>query len=104
MLRFKFSPMRWGTALPIPALVCVALLAAPPQKKPKKEEETQVLVVPKDLPPTVTGDPRRFTFHVTPLSAKGLLSQQIRDALKALDRDTGSDTILKIRAFTAGSG
>ena len=87
------------------ALACVvAVVAAPPQKKPKKEEETQVLQVPRDLPATVTGDPRRLTFHVTPLSAKGLLSQQIRDALKALDRDTGSDTVLKIRAFTAGSG
>lgn len=97
--------MRSGSVFPIAALACiVAVVAAPAQKKPKKEEETQVLQVPRDLPSAVTGDPRRFTFHVTPLSAKGLLSQQIRDALKALDRSTGSDTVLKIRAFTAGSG
>ena len=45
-----------------------------------------------------------MSFHVTPLSAKGLLSQQIRDALKATARDAGSETVLKIRAFVAGSG
>jgi enamine deaminase RidA (YjgF/YER057c/UK114 family) len=41
---------------------------------------------------------------VTPLSSKGLLSQQVRDALKALAREAGGDTVLKIRAFVGGSG
>ena len=91
-------------ALPLVALVCgLAVLAAPPQKK-KKEEETQTLQIPKELPSAVTGDTRRLTFYVTPPSAKGLLSQQIRDALKALSHEVGSDTVLKIRAFVAGSG
>ena len=86
------------------ALVCgLAVLASPAQKK-KKEEQTQTLQLPKELPSEVVGDTRRLTFHVTPLSAKGLLSQQIRDALKALSHETGSDTLLKIRAFVAGSG
>src|SRR5215475_741960 len=70
----------------------------------KKKEITQVLQLPKDLPVTVVGETRRLTFHVTPLSAKGLLSAQVRDALKALNRDTGSNTVLRIRAFVAGSG
>ena len=78
--------------------------ATPAQKKKKKEEETQTLQIPKELPAAVMGDPRLFTFQVTPLSAKGLLSQQIRDALKALTRLTGGGTVLKIRAFVAGSG
>jgi enamine deaminase RidA (YjgF/YER057c/UK114 family) len=87
------------------AAVCAAsLLLAAPQRKKKKEEETQTLQVPKELPSAVTGDTRRLTFHVTPLSAKGLLSQQIRDALKAIGHDSGNATVLKIRAFVAGSG
>src|ERR1051326_219634 len=86
------------------ALMCGwALLALPAQKK-KKEEITQTLQLPKELPGAVSGDTRHLTFHVTPLSAKGLLSQQIRDALKALAHESGSETVLKIRAFVAGSG
>jgi enamine deaminase RidA (YjgF/YER057c/UK114 family) len=86
------------------ALVCgLALLALPAQKK-KKEEETQTLQVPRELPASVVGETRRLTFHVTPLTNRGLLSPQIRDALKALARQAGSDTVLKIRAFVAGSG
>jgi enamine deaminase RidA (YjgF/YER057c/UK114 family) len=50
------------------------------------------------------GETRRLTFHVTPLSAKGLLSAQVRDALRALLRDTGNNPVLRIRAFVAGSG
>lgn len=80
-----------------------SLLCATAQRKKKKEEETQTLQVPKELPAAVTADTRRLTFHVTPLSAKGLLSQQIRDALKAVARDSGGETV-KIRAFVAGSG
>jgi hypothetical protein len=72
--------------------------------KKKKEEETQTLQVPKDPPSAVAAETRRLVFHVTPLSAKGLLSQQVRDALKALFRLTGSLTVVKVRAFVAGSG
>jgi enamine deaminase RidA (YjgF/YER057c/UK114 family) len=91
-------------AFPLAALVCaMAILALPAQKK-KKEEITQTLQLPKELPAAVAGETRRLTFHVTPLSAKGLLSQQIRDALKALAHDCGNDTVVKIRAFVAGTG
>jgi enamine deaminase RidA (YjgF/YER057c/UK114 family) len=91
-------------ALPLIVLVCgFAVLAATPQKK-KKEDITQTLQLPKELPGAISGDTRRLTFYVTPPSAKGLLSQQIRDALKALSHEVGSDTVLKIRAFVAGSG
>ena len=85
------------------ALVCAATLVAWPAKK-KKEDETQILQLPKELPTFILGETRRLTFYVTPLSAKGLLSQQVRDALKALDREDGDDTVLQIRAFVAGSG
>jgi enamine deaminase RidA (YjgF/YER057c/UK114 family) len=73
------------------------------QKKKDKEEITQVLRLPEELPSAVTGDTRRLVFHTTPLSAKGLLSPQVRDALKALQHDAGGETVLKIRAFVAGS-
>lgn len=86
------------------ALVVALGAAAAPQKKKDKEEQTQVLQIPKDLPGTVTGNPRRLTFHTTPLFSKGLLSPQIREALKALSRECGGETVLKIRAFVAGSG
>jgi enamine deaminase RidA (YjgF/YER057c/UK114 family) len=85
------------------ALACALAVAAWPAKK-KKEDETQTLQLPKELPGAVVGDTRRLAFYVTPLSAKGLLSQQIRDALKALERQAGGNTVLKIRAFVAGSG
>ena len=79
-------------------------MSAQKKPKPKKEEITQTLQVPKELPSAVTGETRRLTFHVTPLSARGLLSAQVRDALKALTRETGANPVLKIRAFVAGSG
>lgn len=88
------------------ALACGLAVAALPaaDKKKKKEDETQTLQLPKELPSAVVGETRRLTFHVTPLSGKGLLSAQIRDALKALLRETAGNQVLKIRAFTAGSG
>jgi enamine deaminase RidA (YjgF/YER057c/UK114 family) len=82
-----------------------AIAALPAQKQGKKDEdETQTLQLPKELPLAVAGETRRLTFHVVPLSAKGLLSQQVRDGLKALSQQTGRDTVLHIRAFVAGAG
>ena len=86
------------------AIVCVGALLAWPDKKKKKEEETQALQLPKELPSVVIGETRRLGFYVTPLSPKGLLSQQVREALKALERQASGDTILQIRGFVAGSG
>ena len=90
-------------------LIAMALAAglaawASSEQRKKKEDVTQVLQLPKELPAAVTGETRRLTFYVTPLSAKGLLTPQIREALKALSHQAGSDTVLKIRAFVAGSG
>lgn len=73
-------------------------------KKKKQEEITQTLQIPKDPPSAVTAETRRLVFHVSPLSAKGLLSQQVRDGLKALHKAVGSAAIVKLRAFVAGSG
>lgn len=87
--------------LELVALACALAVLAFPQKK---KDETQTLQLPRDLPATVEADPRRLTFLVTPLSNKGLLSKQVRDALTALSHEAKGDPILKIRAFVAGSG
>jgi enamine deaminase RidA (YjgF/YER057c/UK114 family) len=90
------------------AVVAVALAVAMALSAAKKnkngEDETQALQLPKELPSTVAGETRRLLFYTTPLSAKGLLSQQIKDALKSLERQAGGNTVLQIRAFVAGSG
>ena len=76
-----------------------------PENKQKKDkpQETQTLPLPRELPNAVTADTDRLTFGVSPLSAKGLLSQQTREALKAVLRSSHG-TIVKLRAFVAGSG
>ena len=74
------------------------------KKKKTEEELTQALQLPKELPSTATGPTRRLLFYTTPLSAKGLLSQQTKDAIKALEHQAAGNTILHIRAFIAGSG
>lgn len=69
-----------------------------------KEPKDQVLPLLKDPPAAVTAETGRLVFHVSPLSAKGLLSQQVRDGLKDLLKQARDSSIVKLRAFTAGSG
>jgi len=95
MRRFKLAAALLALA------VCVYPLLA---KKKKPEEITQTLALPQDPPATVTAETSRLVFHVSPLSAKGLLSQQLRDALKALLKSSGGASIVKLRALVAGSG
>lgn len=85
------------------ALLAVAVTAYPFEKK-KKEEITQTLEILKDPPASVTAETSRLIFHVSPLSAKGLLSQQVKDGLKAVLKSAGGASIVKLRAFVAGSG
>jgi len=79
-------------------------LVLPEGKKKKKDQEiTQTLPPPKELPSAVSADTDRLTFEVSPLQSKGLLSAQTREALRSLLR-TNHGTIVKLRAFVAGSG
>jgi enamine deaminase RidA (YjgF/YER057c/UK114 family) len=75
-------------------------------KPPKKEKEldTQTLPLPPEPPSAVIAETARLAFNISPLSAKGLLTQQVHDALKALDRASGGATFVKLRAFVAGTG
>jgi enamine deaminase RidA (YjgF/YER057c/UK114 family) len=77
------------------------------QRKKKKDEEeprTQTLEVLPEPPPFITADTDKIGFVYSPLSAKGLLSQQTRDALKAVQRLARGSQVVKVRAFVAGSG
>src|SRR5438874_391960 len=80
------------------------LAASLPAKKKNPDEVTQTLATPKEPPMVAIGETRRLVFHVSPLSGKGLLSQQTRDALKAILRLNGNLPVVHIRAFVAGSG
>ncbi len=93
-------------------LCCALLLAMAPvlpaqkkkSKKEKKEEITQVLDVPPDPPSAVTVETGRLEFLVSPMSGKGLLSAQVREAIKALKSQAKGGQIVKLRAFVAGTG
>src|SRR5207249_9902106 len=58
----------------------------------------------KDPPRALLAKTARLGFYVPLLSSRGLLSQQVRDALKAMQRNLGGANIVKLRAFVAGSG
>jgi enamine deaminase RidA (YjgF/YER057c/UK114 family) len=73
------------------------------KKKKKGDDVTQALALPPEVPSAVLAETDRLTFQVTPLSSKGLLSQQTRDAIKILLK-TNHGPIVKLRAFVAGSG
>ena len=92
-------------AIIICLVTAVAVAAWPGQsKKRKKNDEpvTQVLELPKEPPAAVVADTDRLTFQVSPLSAKGLLSQQLREALKWVLRQ--DRPVVRLRAFVAGTG
>lgn len=86
----------------VAALIAETGLAA--KKKKKEEEITQTLEVLPDPPSTIKAEVGRMVFHSSPLSGKGLLSQQVRDAIKAIWRTNGSASVVKIRALVAGTG
>jgi enamine deaminase RidA (YjgF/YER057c/UK114 family) len=78
-----------------------------PIKRPPNNELDLVDVaapVRVDPPGAVLAATERLVFHTSPLSSRGLLSEQVRDALKALDKANGGAVFLKLRAFVAGTG
>lgn len=92
----------------VAALVAAFLLQAvaiPNQRGRKKDPDfTQTLEVLPEPPPAVAAGTARLGFLTAPLSDKGLLSQQTRDALKALFRTARGAQFIKIRGFVAGNG
>jgi enamine deaminase RidA (YjgF/YER057c/UK114 family) len=100
------EPRRFPRCILLLAVAAAAGTAAQTveDKREKKEERTQVRQLPAELPAATTGNPRRLAFYTTPLVGKGLLTSQIRQALKALAHQSNGDAVLKIRAFVAGLG
>jgi enamine deaminase RidA (YjgF/YER057c/UK114 family) len=97
------------------AILALALLASGQKKKKEdtslqldeevgKKRVMQTLEVLPDPPAAVTADASRLVFYVTPISANGLLSKQVRDSLKVLLDTAKRNRIVKLRAFVAGSG
>jgi len=86
------------------ALAASLLAQKPKKKKPDVEPRPQALEIIPDPPDAVIAEPGRLSFQVSPLSDKGLLSQQVHDALKALARLNHGVPFVKLRAFVAGSG
>jgi hypothetical protein len=67
-------------------------------------KKTQTLDAPRESPLVAIGQTSKLVFHVSPLSGEGLLSQQTRDAVKAILKLNGGAQIVHIRAFSAGNG
>jgi enamine deaminase RidA (YjgF/YER057c/UK114 family) len=88
---------------PDPDAGYIPVVAPEGKKKKKGDEITQAPPPSPELPAAVTADTARLAYQVSPLSSKGLLSQQTRDALKALLKSSRGP-IVKLRAFVAGSG
>ncbi len=85
-------------------LICLSLAALAQRNKKDEEPITQTLAVLPDPPASLTAETARLTFAVAPMSAKGLLSQQVRDQVKWILSRFRKDRVIKIRAFVAGSG
>jgi len=97
------------TARTAVAAACLVLLlqsvASPYQRKKKKEPDfTQTLEVLPDPPLSISAETARLSYLTTPLSPKGLLSQQTRDALKSLLSLNRGAQVIRLRAFVAGTG
>jgi enamine deaminase RidA (YjgF/YER057c/UK114 family) len=57
-----------------------------------------------DPPSAIKVETSRLSFHLSPMTTKGLLSAQVKDALNALRKDMHGATMVKLRAFVAGRG
>jgi enamine deaminase RidA (YjgF/YER057c/UK114 family) len=85
-------------------LVAIAFCLTPSLAKKKKDDVTQVLDLPKDPPSVISADLRRLVFRAVPPTTKGLLSAQTHEAVKAMLKLSSGETIVRVRAFVAGSG
>ncbi|MBL0156451.1 MAG: RidA family protein [Bryobacterales bacterium] len=94
-----------ATVAALAAVFLLQAVAAPNQRSKKKDPDfTQTLEVLPDPPLAIPAETARLGFLTAPLTAKGLLSQQTRDSLKALLAASRGAQFIKIRAFVAGTG
>jgi len=89
----------------VASLICFSLIAFAQRGKKRGEEPvTQTLELPPDPPAVLAAETARLVFDATPLTSKGLLSQQVRDQVRWILSKYGKSRVVKIRAFVAGSG
>ena len=86
------------------AIAIAPALCGAKKKKKSEEEITQTLEAPPDPPSIIKAEVGRMVFHTSPLTNKGLLSQQVREAIKAIWRLNQGATVVKLRALVAGTG
>ncbi len=98
--------MRSPNLGPLLLIVCALFGLTMPaaQTRKNKEPKPQILPLPPEPPMAIAGDTNALDFHISPLLKIGGLSAQIRQSLNDLIRDTHGETILKLRAFVAGTG
>lgn len=86
-------------------LLAVAAGGALGRRKNQQEEpKSQVQPLPPQPPSALVVETDTLDFHISPLLETGALAAQIRASLNDLIRDTRGETIIKLRAFVAGSG
>ena len=85
-------------------LALVALCAGAGQRKKNDEPKSQVVPLPPEPPMALGAPTQELDFHISPLLKSGGLLAQIRQSLSNLIRDTHGETIIKLRAFVAGTG
>ncbi|MEZ5352572.1 MAG: hypothetical protein R2762_08040 [Bryobacteraceae bacterium] len=98
------SPFLLATCTVLIASLAADTLWAAKKKKKDEEEETQTLETIPDPPSALQAEAGRLVFYTSPYTTKGLLSQQVRDSIKALWRRHKKAQIVKIRALVAGTG
>jgi hypothetical protein len=92
-------------ALLCAGLVGIAAISQAGQHSKKYEEpKSQVQPLPPEPPAALAVDTDTLDFHISPLLKSGGLASQIRTSLNELLRDTHGETIVKLRAFVAGTG
>jgi enamine deaminase RidA (YjgF/YER057c/UK114 family) len=97
--------MRLGLPVLLSAvLVFSGSLLAGQKRRADEEPKPQVSPLPPEPPMALAADTDGLDFHISPLTKTGGLSAQIRQSLNNLLRDTHGETIVKLRAFVAGTG
>jgi len=99
----RFRALAAGAGLAIFLFSNAGKLAAQ-KRRSNEQQKVQIQPLPPEPPMALAADSDSLDFHISPLLKSGGLAAQIRQSLNDLIRDTRGETIVKLRAFVAGSG
>ena len=99
----RFRALATGAGLAIFLFSNAGKLTAQ-KRRNNEQQKVQIQPLPPEPPMALAADSDSLDFHISPLLKSGGLSAQIRQSLNDLIRDTRGETIVKLRAFVAGSG